>query len=40
MGITLQETRARQAMEEVNMSGDVKVIHTENPNKIKKEMML
>lgn len=31
MGVTLQETRAKQAMEEVGMKGDVKVIHSENP---------
>lgn len=31
MGITLQETRAIQAMEEVGIEGSVKVIHTENP---------
>ena len=31
MGITLQETRAKQAMEEIGMKGEIKIIHSENP---------
>lgn len=31
MGVILQETRARQAMEEIGMKGEVKIVHSENP---------